>query len=104
MEHPIRSRAFILGFITGIILCGFLNYYTYLSNWCTSAEIFDCYIYVGFPVPFGVWQSGFLTFDGFIWLGVVVDIFFAVTGSVIVGLIFRYLASKIRNQPHLDNS
>lgn len=95
VKSLIRSRSFLLGFGTGIALCGALNYYTYLNNWCNE-NIFDCYWHVGFPVTFGVGQGGGYGFDGFIWVGLVTDIFFLFTTSLLMGKIFMFIAAKIR--------
>ena len=93
MNHPIQSRAFVLGFTFGIILCGALNYWTYLSNWCNE-NIYDCYWYVGFPVPFVRGQGGYMVLDGFIWMGLITDIFFGLTASILLGWVFWFAKSK----------
>lgn len=93
MKHLIRSCAFVLGFTIGIILCGLLNYWTYLNNWCNE-NIYDCYWFVGFPTPFVTGQGGYMVVDEFIWLGVITDIFFAITASVFVGWVFWFVKSR----------
>jgi hypothetical protein len=90
MKHQIQSRAFALGFTFGIIFCGVLNYLTYLNNWCNE-NIYDCYWYVGFPVPFGIGQGGGYGFDGFFWSGLVTDIFLLFTASVFAGWVFVFV-------------
>lgn len=93
MKHLIQSRAFVVGCTFGLILCGMLNYSTYLNNWCNE-NIYDCYWSVGFPRPFAWGQGGFMVLEGFIWLGLVTDIFFAVTASVLVGWFFCLLTQR----------
>lgn len=75
IKSLLRSRRFLLGFAFGIVLCGLLNYLTYLRDDFCTENVYDCYRYTGFPVAFGVWQGGHYGFDGFIWLGLVTDIF-----------------------------
>ena len=94
MKHLLQSRAFVLGFTAGMILCVVLNYFTYLNNWCNE-NIYDCYWYVGFPVPFAIGQGGGYGFDGFIWTGLVTDFFFLIAASVFVGWVFVFVESKI---------
>ena len=94
MKHLIQSRAFVLGFTIGFILCGLLNYWTYLNQWCNE-NIYDCYWYAGFPTPFITGQGGYMVVDGFIWLGVITDIFFAVTAGVFVGWVFWLVKLKM---------
>lgn len=88
-----RSRPFLIGLAIGMVLCAALNYFTYLNNWC-SENIFDCYWYVGFPATFGVGQGGGYGFDHFIWLGLITDIFFLITASLLTGKIFMVVASR----------
>ncbi len=95
MKHLIQSRAFVSGFALGIVLCGVLNYWTYLNQWC-SENIYDCYWFVGFPTPFLYGQGGYMVVEGFIWLGVITDIFFAITASVFTGWVFWFVNSKTR--------
>ena len=93
MKQLILSRAFVLGFAIGIILCGLLNYWTYLDNSCTK-NIYDCYWFIGFPTPFVRGQGGYMVVDGFIWLGLITDAFFAITASVLVGWVFWFVRPK----------
>ncbi len=89
---PLQSEAFRLGFVLGIIVCVLLNVYSYLVNQC-SPTIDDCGWTFGFPVPLYL-EGGFVSFQEIIWLGLITDIFFAVTASIIVGLVFRFIASN----------
>lgn len=88
-----RNRSFLIGFVIGLVLCAALNYFTYLNNWCNE-NIFDCYWHVGFPATFGVGQGGGYGFEHFIWLGVVTDILFLITASLLTGQIFMVVASR----------
>ena len=93
MKYLVQSRAFALGFTFGMILCGILNYWTYLNNWCNE-NIDDCYWNVGFPVPFSTGQGGSHGFSGFIWTGLVTDVVFLLTASVFVGWGFVFVKSR----------
>jgi hypothetical protein len=84
MKYLVQELPFIVGTTFGAILCFVLNYLTYLNNWCNE-NIYDCFWFVGFPVPFGRGQGGHFGFDGFIWLGLVTDVCFALTASLLVG-------------------
>lgn len=97
MKWRIPIRPFSLGFALGIVLSVGLNYLTYRNRWCNE-NIYDCYFYVGFPVPFAIGQGGPYGIDGIIWFGLVVDIFFLLTASVLLGWIFAYIESKTRSR------
>jgi hypothetical protein len=94
-KSPVRSRTFCFGFAFGIILCGVLNYLSYLNNWCTE-YIYDCYWSIGFPVAFGRGHGGGYGFDGVIFLGLITDFFFLFTASLLSGKIFMFVWSKIK--------
>jgi hypothetical protein len=93
MKHLIRTRVFVIGFVIGIILCGLLNYWTHLHDPCNE-NIYDCYWFVGFPAPFLRVQGGYTVIDGFIWLGLITDISFAITASVFVGWVFWFVDQR----------
>ena len=87
---PIQSNAFRTGFLIGIIGCVLLNYYSFLANQC-PVHISDCGSYFGFPVK----SYSFVYYQETIWLGLVADIFFAVTAGFLLGLVFRFVRSKL---------
>ena len=91
--RPIQSRAFRLGFILGILACVILNYLSYLDNVCPDT-IDDCGWRFGVPVPLYA-EGGFVSYQEIIFLGLITDVFFAVTASALVGLLFRFVGSKI---------
>ncbi len=99
VKYIIQSRSFSLGFTIGLIFCSILNYLTYLDNWCNE-NIFDCYWFVGFPVPFGRGQGGGYGFDGIIWSGLATDISFIFTASIFLGWVFMFVKSRI-GAPHV---
>jgi len=92
---------FKLGFFIGIlsvilsVICA--NIYTALPD-KKGGMCFDCYETYGFP--FALYESGtILHLDEFIWAGVVADISIAIVFSLMLGLIFKYVWSKISSRP-----
>jgi hypothetical protein len=96
MSSLIRSKIFCVRFTFGILTCFFLNYYSYPQNRGT-ANIFDCGWKFGFPFPLYM-EGGFVSWQQVIWLGLISDILIAVTASLLVGLLFLLVKSRMMKQ------
>lgn len=93
MNNLIKGKLFNIGFSFGIILIILGNFYTLLTD-NSRAICFDCYKTWGFP--FVMHESGtMLHLSNFIWSGVVANVFIAIFFSFIVGLIFKFIWSKL---------
>ncbi len=86
-------KPFVVGFTCGILIVGFLNYYSYLLNIC-SEGIDDCGWRFGFPIHFYE-KGGFVGFTKIIWLGLISDVFFALTLGFLIGFLFMSVSRKI---------
>ncbi len=93
MNKLIQNKMFKLGFFIGILFFICANIYTALPD-RKGGICFDCYETYGFP--FALHESGtILHLDEFIWAGAVADISMAIVFSLILGLIFKYVWSKV---------
>jgi hypothetical protein len=97
----IISRAFIIGFLSGLLLFGAVNIYTYDDgtqgatgpDGVRMAACFDCPEQIGWPFRF--YQSGtFAHVNEFLWPGLLADILMAVFGSAVVGLLCKQLWAR----------
>lgn len=86
------NTAFDLGFWIGILLFIGVNVYGFNEN---PARLDD----ISFGIPFSIQDGGYL-FEDVIWLGLFGDILFAIFFSLILGLVFKFVWSKIF-PPHL---
>lgn len=98
MKKLFQSRAFIIGFISGVLFLIVINCLNYLSN---RGSI------IGEPFSFGYpfdlykgqayklrWENGFVNFGEILYLGLIADILFTIILSVLIGLIFKFIWSK----------
>ncbi len=103
MKNLIKSKMFFVGFIIGAILFVALNL---LSDSTTSYYVHQ----YGFPFSFHEWKLGdsisqvgnlplyeyeTIIVDRFIWIGFIGNIFVTVIFSFVVGLVFKFVWSKI---------
>jgi hypothetical protein len=93
MRKLISNTAFKVGFVAAILIFIFLNYLSFVSNEC-SEWIDDCGWSFGFPFNLYM-EGGFISFKEILWLGLIADIFIAITFSFALGLVFRFVWSKI---------
>ena len=94
MNRWMLRKPFGIGFTCGLLICSFLNYYSYLRNVCPEG-IDDCGWRFGFPIDFYE-RGGFVGFEKIIWLGVISDIGFAITLSFLIGFVFTSVGQKIK--------
>ncbi len=99
----IKSRAFIIGFLGGLLLLAVIYIYTYdggaggatIRDGVRMVECFDCLKQVGWP--FRLHKSGtFAHVDEFLWPGLIADILLALFMSTVVGLVCKGLAARAR--------
>ena len=98
-----KNSGFTLGFSIGICLFAFLNYLSYIisySKFTNPGKIrFSGGSYTaGFPFPFYQAIIGLPNSFYFDWIGLIVDILIAVAFSFILGLIFKFVWSKISSR------
>ncbi|MFN6963473.1 MAG: hypothetical protein ACK4S4_06880 [Pyrinomonadaceae bacterium] len=93
MKFQFKSKYFGASFAFGILIFTVLNGLSYLHNVC-PATIDDCGWSFGFPMHFYL-ESGLLTFKEILWLGLVIDILSAFGFSLLIGLLFDRLWSKV---------
>lgn len=92
MRKLFQGKAFDFGFVAGIILFVFANMFTIPDS--GNGICFDCYEAVGFPFTFHE-KGTILHLNQFVWAGVIADISIAIIFSVVLGLMFNYVWSKI---------
>jgi hypothetical protein len=91
MNKIFENKAFIIGFILGFI--SFL-YITEEIDGQNKVLCFDCGMKTGFPFPYHQ-GSGYVGDGQILWFGLIADILIAVFFSFILGLIFKFVASKM---------
>jgi hypothetical protein len=96
VKNLVQNKGFNLGFTLGFFVCIFFNYFSYLHNVCSDG-IDDCGWSFGFPVHLYM-EGGFISSKKIIWLGMFTDILFALTFSLLVGLVFKFVSSKITSR------
>jgi hypothetical protein len=89
------NKVFNLGFIAGMLLLLIANYFTYLIT--ASIDISHYTHKFGFPFSLYKW-GGYSYEEGFLWLGLVANISIAVIFSFSIGLIFKFIWSKIASR------
>jgi len=70
-----------------------LNYFSYLRNLCPST-IDDCGWSFGFPFHFYL-VGGFVSYTEIIWLGLFLDVLFAVGFCAFLGLLTKFIWSRL---------
>lgn len=94
LRTPIRSRAFSVGFFTGLFVLVAVNIYGY--NRMYEAECFDCI--QGFGFPFRLYESGtILHLEGILWYGLIADVLVAISVGAGIGLLC-YTFKNIRGR------
>ena len=86
MKSRFRSKAFALGFLSGIVACLGLNFYSLAANY---GGCLDCYGPFGFPFTLG--DERVFKYFKFLWTGLIADMAFAVALSFGVGYAFTYI-------------
>ncbi len=96
MKRLIKNTAFELGFVASILVFVLLNYHSYSWN-RTTWTCLDCGWQAGFPFR---WYEvgGFVSYEEIIWIGLIADVAFAVTVSLWIGVLFRFLATMLAPQ------
>ena len=98
-----KSKLFIIGFLSGLVIFTAINIYTYddglgaftSQNGERATECFDCLKQLGWP--FRLHQSGtVLHIDELLWPGLIVDILIALVASIGIGLLCKTLLKKQR--------
>lgn len=92
MSKLFRSKAFLVGFFSGVILFICLNYYTVMQAY--DYLCFDCMMLFGFPFT-SVEHGGFVTHTNICWFGLFADFLITIICSFILGLILKFVWSKI---------
>jgi hypothetical protein len=98
MRRLILNYAFNLGFLTGILLFIAINLYADrpLANKATRL-CFHCLNEWGFPFRYFE-AGGNPGIERYFWLGLVGDIFVALIFSFLVGLVFKFVWSKLASR------
>ena len=101
MKKLIQSKMFIFGFVLGVLALTAINYQSYLSNRgsilgkpYSFGYPFDLYVEKGYSYELYL-KNGFTNSSEILYLGLIVDIFFALFCSFFVGLAFKFVWSKI---------
>ncbi len=92
MKRLIQSTVPKIGFIVSFLVFVFLNYDSYSWNRRTWTCL-DCGWQAGFPFPLYE-VGGIVSYENIIWMGLIADLAFAVTISLWVGVLFRFIATK----------
>ncbi len=92
MKNLIKNRAFVLGSASGILIFAALNVYDSLPE--SDAVCFHCYETFGFPFSY-LGTGGYFTHTDILWAGLFADILVAILFSSVIGLIFKFVWSKI---------
>jgi hypothetical protein len=94
MGELLKNKAFKLGVLSGVLFFLIANIYSVLPPTRADQVCFDCYESFGFPFVF--YESGTIShLSQFIWAGVVANISIALFAGFILGLIFKFVWSKI---------
>lgn len=88
-----QNRAFNLGFLIGFFLMVNINYFSQFSR--PKINIIHDPHRIGFPFTAYEWD-GYFQPASILWFGLTADIFIAVTFSFLLGIIFKFVWSKIR--------
>lgn len=99
MGKTFQTKAFGLGFLGGLVLFLSANFYHFNKMYWQSC--FDCTQDRG--VPFLLYRSGgFFDTDHILWFGLIANILIAIAVSTIIGLVFYFIATKLRKLPPLE--
>ena len=99
----LKNKTFIFGFFVGIVIAIFLNIYQIYTT--ENSPCHHCTYWYGFPLPFyeryvtSCEFSGGLSFGCYVsefsWIGTIANILVAIFFSFVLGLIFKFVWSKI---------
>ena len=88
----IGTRAFAVGFFTGLAFIIATNMYGY--NRMREAECFDCIQGFGFPIR--LYESGtILHLERILWYGLIADVLVAISIGAVIGLLCHFF-KKVR--------
>lgn len=94
MRTRIGTRAFSVGFFTGLVLLIAINMYGYIRMYET--ECFDCI--QGFGFPFRLYESGTIFhLERILWYGLIADVMVAISVGAVIGLLFHSF-KKVRGR------
>lgn len=92
MKTILHAKAFVLGFIIGIVFFLAVNYYHF--NKMFWQLCFDCN--QSFGIPFLWFESGTVFhIEQILWFGLIANILIAIAVSTILGLVFYVIAAKL---------
>lgn len=84
MKIHVWSKAFIVGFLTGLFLFIAINMYGYSRM--QEQECFDCLL--GFGFPFRLYESGtILHLERILWPSLIADFLITMCASIGIGLV-----------------
>jgi hypothetical protein len=93
MQKFLRDSRFVAGFFSGLVVFIAMNLYSYARMACTMADGM-----CGFGLPFQIYETGgFVTITRIIWSGLFANSFIGITGSALLGLLYKQIA------PHRSN-
>ena len=92
MSKLLKNKAFLVGFITGILIFAGINFYSFQPKY--NPPTFDSGETSGFPLSW--YQSGTATIvSNKSWEYLIIDVLLAIIFSLILGLIFKFVWAKI---------
>ncbi len=92
MGKLFQNKAFILGFLSGILI--FIGTQFYDSMPESEGITFHAIVRIGFPFDY-IETGGNPTYTKTLWFGLFADILIALIFSFVVGLIFKFIGLKI---------
>lgn len=96
MKNLIKNKAFVVGFLIGLLLVGLINKFT--ADFSQITE--ECMYRHLYGFPFLQYEScdGLITVNHIFWFGFLGNILFALFSSFLTGLIFKFVWSKITSK------
>ena len=92
----IKNKSFIFGALSGLLIIGILHKFTadfsQVTEECMFRQLF------GFPFLQFEKCEGDISFTHIYWLGMFGNILFAIVFSFLVGLVFKFVWSKLASQ------
>lgn len=95
MSRFFQNIVFILGLLCGTIL--YLWMTITIDRRIRGLPCFDCQWKTGFPFAYHQ-ESSLVNSAGYLWFGVIADTLIAIIFSFVIGLIFRFVWSKISSR------
>lgn len=87
-----RLRVLTIGFTTGLLFFFLVNLVSY-GRMLRQPVLTDATVEFGFP--YKLYMSGGFTGEGILWGGLIGDVFIAVCGSVVLGLVSGLVFKKL---------